>query len=188
MTPNPDPDPDPLCGFISDYNASMMVEYPIIGVIFFYTFNAIVYFVLLNILLAILVEAYMKVVDDTQDAPSLVQEIKSISRSVFRDWQLGRDHHADSDHPESWMAEHYATQEEMMQAFGDCKQHLNPHHNSDFLSRRATRGSLHQQAQGRPCPALLRRVARCRHSFGVGLGLGSGLDLWPYTLFFVRPL
>lgn len=103
----------------TDYNADMMVEYPIIGLIFFYTFNAIVYFVLLNILLAILVEAYMKVVDDTQDAPSLVQEIKSISRSVFRDWQLGRDHHADSDHPESWMADHYATQEEMMQAFGE---------------------------------------------------------------------
>ena len=106
-----------------------MDEYPIIGVIFFYSFNAIVFFVLLNILLAILVEAYMKVVDDTKDAPSLVAEIKLIARSVFRDWQLGRDHHATSDHPESWMADHYVTQEEMMEAFGNSNPALKPDRN-----------------------------------------------------------
>jgi len=97
-----------------------MAMYPIIGPIFFYSFNAIVFFVLLNILLAILVEAYMKVVDDTKDAPAVVTELKAIAKSTYRDWEYGRQKHQDGEHPESWMADHYASTEEIMEALGDA--------------------------------------------------------------------
>ena len=51
----------------TDYNEAIQKEYAVMGPVFFYSFNGIVFFVLLNILLAILVEAYMKVVEDTGD-------------------------------------------------------------------------------------------------------------------------
>ena len=51
----------PLFDADSEYDGQLIALQPVAGTVFVYSFLVIVFFVLLNILLAILVEAYMKV-------------------------------------------------------------------------------------------------------------------------------
>jgi len=66
--------------------------YPYAGLLFIYSFIGIVFFVLLNILLAILVEAYMKVVEDSSNTLSVPAELYSMFRSWYRGhpWYLAK--------------------------------------------------------------------------------------------------
>jgi hypothetical protein len=68
----------------NDHNAEILALRPIAGVIFIYTFILIVFFVLLNILLAILVDAYIKVVENAQTALSVFEEIQSMIQSQVK--------------------------------------------------------------------------------------------------------
>ena len=49
-----------------------------IGFVFFYSYMAIVFFVLLNILLAILVDAYMDVKTQAEDSKTMISEIGDV--------------------------------------------------------------------------------------------------------------
>jgi len=49
-----------------------------IGFIFYYSYISIVFFVLLNILLAILVDAYMEVKADAEDSKTVFAEVKDV--------------------------------------------------------------------------------------------------------------
>jgi len=103
----------------TDYNEAIMREYSIMGPVFFYSFIIIVFFLLLNILLAILVESYMKVVDETKNSMSVTEEMWSISSAWYRSHAWGRAALAKRDgDPDAWMANHYASSEEILEMMG----------------------------------------------------------------------
>jgi len=108
----------------TDYNNEIMAQYQVIGFIFVYSFNFIVFFVLLNILLAILVEAYMKVKEDNEakDSKSVPTELYSVLRSTYCDWSCARDQIAKS----NWMANYYATSSEILEAVGPAAEDPEP--------------------------------------------------------------
>jgi len=63
---------------------------PVAGSIFIYTFILIVFFVLLNILLAILVEAYMDVAKDAMTQLSVTEQVFSMMKSSLKGTQCYR--------------------------------------------------------------------------------------------------
>lgn len=71
-------------------NSAVLALRPVAGAIFIYTFILVVFFVLLNILLAILVEAYLRVVEDAQTALSVVEELGSLGKAMLKGTEFYR--------------------------------------------------------------------------------------------------
>jgi len=98
----------------TDYNAAIMKEYPVMGFIFFYSFNLIVFFILLNVLLAIIVEAYLKVAEECVGAESLSYELYTLGKGTYRSLEWGRET-MNQDEPGHWQGEHYLSSEEILE-------------------------------------------------------------------------
>jgi len=88
-------------------------QYKIIGVVYMYSFNLIVFFVLLNILLAILVEAYMDVRGgDVKDSKPAYTEIYHIAKSVMKDFSCVRSF------SKGWLKDYYASDAAIVAGMG----------------------------------------------------------------------
>jgi hypothetical protein len=99
----------------TDGNEALIENYPLSGPVFVYSFNVIVFFVLLNILLAILVEAYMKVAEEGGNTLSVPQEVWSLCKSVWRSTKWARDY---KEKHGNMFARHAITDEEIIAAIG----------------------------------------------------------------------
>jgi len=103
-----------LLGDTGHFNA-ITDKFSIAGYLFCYSFNIIVFFILLNILLAIVVEAYMKVVEDNTAtmAQSVPAQVSDMLASTAKKWSFVRNR------SEDWMAQQYASDTTILDSMGD---------------------------------------------------------------------
>jgi len=103
-----------LLGDTGHFNA-ITDKFSIAGYLFCYSFNIIVFFILLNILLAIVVEAYMKVVEDNtaNSSKSVPDQLMDMASSTVKKWSFVRNR------ADNWMAKQYVSDTYIANELGD---------------------------------------------------------------------
>jgi len=92
---------------------------PLLGTLFCYTFIMIIFFILLNILLSILIEAYMKVNEQAEKeevangCSGMPAELFGIMRSAYRSTNFGRLQEGEN---APWLAEYHMQNKEILEA------------------------------------------------------------------------